>query len=301
MERRFPSCRPCDRDRRVDRLLPRLLRDARRRSSPGARDRLRLSGRARRPTATVGQRGEPSAHLPPTAFVNFLQNHDQIGNRAYSRAAGRAGRAGDRRRADRDPAAQPAASRCSSWARSGARRGRSTSSPISTASSATLVREGRRAGIRQVAAFRRPGAQRADRRPERRGDIRGFRAATGSAAPASRNVRGSPSCKRLLDVRQREIVPLDPGDRRRCRAARVSLASEGLLGDVAVAGGRRALALRQSRRQRRSSAMPPVPETAASSSRMARVPSAHFVDGSLMPLAVISLVEDGADFVPLPG
>jgi malto-oligosyltrehalose trehalohydrolase len=30
-----------------------------------------------------GPRGEPSAHLPPTAFVNFLQNHDQIGNRAY--------------------------------------------------------------------------------------------------------------------------------------------------------------------------------------------------------------------------
>jgi maltooligosyltrehalose trehalohydrolase len=27
-------------------------------------------------------RGEPSGHLPPWAFVNFLQNHDQIGNRA---------------------------------------------------------------------------------------------------------------------------------------------------------------------------------------------------------------------------
>jgi malto-oligosyltrehalose trehalohydrolase len=27
-------------------------------------------------------RGEPSGNLPPTAFVNFLQNHDQIGNRA---------------------------------------------------------------------------------------------------------------------------------------------------------------------------------------------------------------------------
>lgn len=27
-------------------------------------------------------RGEPSAHLPPSAFVNFLQNHDQVGNRA---------------------------------------------------------------------------------------------------------------------------------------------------------------------------------------------------------------------------
>jgi len=28
------------------------------------------------------RRGEPSSHLPPTAFVAFLQNHDQIGNRA---------------------------------------------------------------------------------------------------------------------------------------------------------------------------------------------------------------------------
>lgn len=26
-------------------------------------------------------RGEPSGHLPPTAFINFLQNHDQVGNR----------------------------------------------------------------------------------------------------------------------------------------------------------------------------------------------------------------------------
>ncbi|MBP2299057.1 malto-oligosyltrehalose trehalohydrolase [Azospirillum picis] len=29
------------------------------------------------------RRGEPSAHLPPTAFVTFIQNHDQIGNRAF--------------------------------------------------------------------------------------------------------------------------------------------------------------------------------------------------------------------------
>jgi malto-oligosyltrehalose trehalohydrolase len=27
-------------------------------------------------------RGEPSAHLPPEAFIPFLQNHDQVGNRA---------------------------------------------------------------------------------------------------------------------------------------------------------------------------------------------------------------------------
>jgi maltooligosyltrehalose trehalohydrolase len=27
--------------------------------------------------------GTPSAHLPPSAFVSFLQNHDQVGNRAF--------------------------------------------------------------------------------------------------------------------------------------------------------------------------------------------------------------------------
>ncbi len=30
-----------------------------------------------------GARGRPSAHMPPLAFVDFLQNHDQIGNRAF--------------------------------------------------------------------------------------------------------------------------------------------------------------------------------------------------------------------------
>lgn len=36
------------------------------------------------PFRTLGDhpRGEPSAHLPPSAFVTFLQNHDQVGNRA---------------------------------------------------------------------------------------------------------------------------------------------------------------------------------------------------------------------------
>jgi maltooligosyltrehalose trehalohydrolase len=45
------------------------------------------------------RRGEVSKHLPPTAFVSFVQNHDQIGNRAFGerlavlspRAAVRAG------------------------------------------------------------------------------------------------------------------------------------------------------------------------------------------------------------------
>ncbi|TCR68275.1 malto-oligosyltrehalose trehalohydrolase [Bosea sp. BK604] len=33
-------------------------------------------------------RGEPSGHLPPSAFVAFLQNHDQIGNRALGERLG---------------------------------------------------------------------------------------------------------------------------------------------------------------------------------------------------------------------
>jgi malto-oligosyltrehalose trehalohydrolase len=32
---------------------------------------------------TNEKRGEPSKHLPPLAFVDFMQNHDQVGNRAF--------------------------------------------------------------------------------------------------------------------------------------------------------------------------------------------------------------------------
>ena len=35
-----------------------------------------------------GGRGEPSGHLPPTAFVAFIQNHDQVGNRAFGERIG---------------------------------------------------------------------------------------------------------------------------------------------------------------------------------------------------------------------
>ncbi|MFL6619889.1 MAG: malto-oligosyltrehalose trehalohydrolase [Povalibacter sp.] len=35
------------------------------------------------------ERGTSSAHLPPSAFVAFLQNHDQIGNRAFGERLGR--------------------------------------------------------------------------------------------------------------------------------------------------------------------------------------------------------------------
>ena len=40
---------------------------------------MRFRGRAR---------GETSSHLPPTAFVSFIQNHDQVGNRAFGERLG---------------------------------------------------------------------------------------------------------------------------------------------------------------------------------------------------------------------
>jgi maltooligosyltrehalose trehalohydrolase len=74
------------------------------------------------------KRGEPSRHLPPIAFIAFLQNHDQIGNRAF----------GERllQLADLNGISlaratfSPRKSRCSLWARSGRHRARSCISSI---------------------------------------------------------------------------------------------------------------------------------------------------------------------------
>ena len=78
MERRLPSCAPHAADRRTAGPLRRLRR------AGAALLRTLLEGFAYQgePSAYRGSaRGGPSAHLPPDAFVNFLQNHDQIGNR----------------------------------------------------------------------------------------------------------------------------------------------------------------------------------------------------------------------------
>jgi hypothetical protein len=121
------------------RLLPRLAREPRadHRAYPGVR--LRLSGRSLG-TSRAGAPGEPSAALPPTAFVNFLQNHDQIGNRAL----------GDRldQQADDTASSGHGGSRCShrcrrccSWARNGDRPGHSRSSVTFTGDLAEAVRK----------------------------------------------------------------------------------------------------------------------------------------------------------------
>ena len=106
------------------------------------------------------RRGEPSKDLPPTAFVMFLQNHDQIGNRAF----------GERLTTLADPAAHCARptrccccarrSRCCSWARSSARRSRSCSSrAIPTRRLAEAVREGRRGEFAGARGFADPAVR----------------------------------------------------------------------------------------------------------------------------------------------
>ncbi len=64
-------------------------------------------------------RGELSADLPPTAFVAFIQNHDQVGNRACRRSPDRFRGAGGGARDLQRPICCCRRSRCCSWARNG--------------------------------------------------------------------------------------------------------------------------------------------------------------------------------------
>ena len=83
VERRRPPCAAHAADGRGRRLLRGLRRRAGRASRRAAWPRASPT-RAKLRRHRGGQpRGEPSRHLPPAAFVAFLQNHDQIGNRAF--------------------------------------------------------------------------------------------------------------------------------------------------------------------------------------------------------------------------
>ena len=102
------------------------------------------------------KRGTPSADLPPTAFVLFLQNHDQIGNRAVRRPADDARRS--RGAEGRDHAAAPQPEHPADLHGRGADEphARSSSSPTIHGDLADAVREGRR---REFASFTRFGGE----------------------------------------------------------------------------------------------------------------------------------------------
>ena len=81
VERRLSSRLPCAADRRDRGLLRRLSRAGRVTSRATLAEGFVYQGEPS-PHRKGEPRGEPTSALPATAFVNFLQNHDQIGNRA---------------------------------------------------------------------------------------------------------------------------------------------------------------------------------------------------------------------------
>jgi maltooligosyltrehalose trehalohydrolase len=161
-------------------------------------------------SAHLGEaRGEPSAHLPPTAFVLFLQNHDQIGNRAF----------GERLSALAHPDALAAATALlllapqiplifmgEEW---------SATAPFlfftdHNAELAPLVRDGRRKEFAKFAAFQDP--ERRARIPDPN-DPATFQVSIPDPAEASRPPHDATLAlhRRLLALRHARIIPHLPG------------------------------------------------------------------------------------------
>jgi maltooligosyltrehalose trehalohydrolase len=150
-------------------------------------------------------RGTPSAHLPPTRFVSFLQNHDQIGNRAM----------GERLSQLTDPAKLAAATVL--WALSpqipllfmGDTDGSETPFLFFTDfhdELADAVREGRRGEFAKFAAFKDPATRDAIPDPNARGTFDASRPEPGADAETWRDLY-----RRLLTLRRTAIVPVLKG------------------------------------------------------------------------------------------
>ena len=161
--------------------------------------RLCLSGR----TIGISRRrraANRAASCRRSAFINFLQNHDQIGNRAARRPA--RSNATPRRSRPRSPfCCWRLPSRCCSWVRNGA-RGRPFRSFAILRAIWDAVRKGRRSEY--AWAYAEFGDEVPDALVE----------STFQSARLDWNERGEPPAKRrltlvreLLAIRQREIVP----------------------------------------------------------------------------------------------
>lgn len=156
-------------------------------------------------------RGEPSAHLPPTAFVLFLQNHDQVGNRAF----------GERLSALADPQALRAATALlllspqipllfmgEEWGASAPFLFFTDHNP----GLAPLVRDGRRKEFARFAAFRDSAMR--ERIPDPNEEAT-FRASIPDPAEAARQPHAATLAlhRELLRLRHERIVPRLPGTR----------------------------------------------------------------------------------------
>jgi malto-oligosyltrehalose trehalohydrolase len=148
------------------------------------------------------RRGTPSADLPPTAFVLFLQNHDQIGNRAF----------GDRLTAVADPQALEAAIALQLLCPQIPLifMGEEQASPASFqfftdhhGELAEAVREGRRREFASFAAFFDPARREAILDPNA---LETF-ARSRPVADPERGVARSEFYRRLLGIRREQIAP----------------------------------------------------------------------------------------------
>jgi maltooligosyltrehalose trehalohydrolase len=157
-------------------------------------------------------RGEPSAHLPPTAFVLFLQNHDQVGNRAM----------GERLSALAHPDALRAATALlllspqvpmlfmgEEW---GASAPFLFFTGFPDAELAEAVREGRRKEFAHFATFQDPAARARIPDPN---DPSTFHASKPDVSEASREPHDTVLAlhKSLLAIRHAKIIPRLPGAR----------------------------------------------------------------------------------------
>ena len=142
-------------------------------------------------------RGEPSAHLPPDAFVGFLQNHDMIGNRAF----------GERIDGFADARFLVAAYACLLLTPLVPMLFMGEEFAASTPflyfcdfgpELAAAVAAGRRREFQRFAAFTDDGRDRTHPRPECRGDVRGIEAALGAAhaIPPPREAGARPGAAR---------------------------------------------------------------------------------------------------------
>lgn len=170
-------------------------------------------------------RGEPSGHLPPQCFVAFLQNHDQIGNRAF----------GERLAALAPPDALRAATEILLLAPQppllfmGEEWGARTPFPFFCdfrGSLAEAVSAGRRREFARFERFRDPDARAAIPDPCAESTFRSAQldwselARTGASAWLQRY-------RRLLRLRQERIVPLFGAD--------VALATHAQVGEAGLA------------------------------------------------------------------
>ncbi|MEQ8967758.1 MAG: malto-oligosyltrehalose trehalohydrolase [Azospirillaceae bacterium] len=179
-------------------------------------------------------RGEPSADLPPTAFVDFVQNHDQIGNRAF----------GDRLTTLAEPRALEAMTALLLLAPSppllfmgeewGTRRPFLFFCDFHDAL-ADAVREGRRREFESFPDFADPKAREAIPDPNDPATAEASRL-DWAERDAPEHARRLGLTRALLGLRAREVVPLIPGLGRPTVAP---LGETGLRGDWphATAGG----------------------------------------------------------------